>query len=119
MEKTCIQNAYELKVRKDHSNPLVIKAFDWYEWFWFHTQVWLKTEDRRPYTYIMKDWIYPHVGWFYLISAVWLAGCLTWVHYQPYPAAIFSILSALLWAHLKWGADWIPGQQEDPEYCPK
>jgi hypothetical protein len=59
-----------------------------------------KTPKINSHTHIMRDWIFPHMGWFFLISIVWYAGILAWLHWQPYPAAIVGILSALVWAHL-------------------
>jgi hypothetical protein len=108
------------KTNQLHGNPVVRKYFDLYGWFWFHTEFWIQDlEDRRPYTFIMRDWIFPHMGWFYLISVVWYAGILAWVHWEPYPAAVVGILSALVWAHLRWGAKWIEGEQEWPPYLGK
>jgi hypothetical protein len=112
---TDIRTLYKNKVAKDHKSKVVREYFSLYAWFWFHTQFWLAPLDRRPYTYIMRDWIYPHMKLFIVLSIIWLAGCLAWLYWQPYPAAIILMLSSLLWAHLVWGSEWIPGEQEDPQ----
>ncbi len=99
---------YRAKVRRDHKHKVVQKYFDLYQWFWFHTEFWLAPEERRPYTYIMRDWIFPHKGWFYLISAVWFL--LLGLNHSI-PAYIVAVLTAFLWGHLVWGSPWIKGQK--------
>jgi len=90
-----------------------------YQWFWFNTEFWLTPVDRRPYTFIMRDWIYTHIGWFIVMASVWFAGVFTWVLFQPVPASFIGFFSAFLLAHLVWGSKWIEGQQEFPEYLPE
>lgn len=87
-----------------------------YQWFWFHTEFWLTPVDRRPYTFIMRDWIYTHVGWFVLMLGIWFAAFFTWNLYHPVPASIIGSLSVFLLAHLVWGSKWIEGQQESPVF---
>jgi hypothetical protein len=106
---------YNQRVRQDHSSATVRGWYGLYAFFWFHTEVWLKPLDRRPYTFIMRDLFFPHMAWFWICSTIWFAGLFTWLNWQPYPAAIIIFLTALLWAHLKWGAPWVPGEQEDPQ----
>jgi len=89
---------------------------NFYQWFWFHTEFWLTPIDRRPYTFIMRDWIYTHVGWFILILIAWFGGVFVWNLHHPLPASIVGFLSAFLLAHLVWGTKWIEGQQEVPDY---
>lgn len=87
-----------------------------YEWFWFHTEFWLTPVDRRPYTFIMRDWIYTHTGIFVAILSIWFGGMFVWNLNYPIPASITGFLSAFILAHLVWGTKWIEGQQEHPEY---
>jgi uncharacterized protein YdaL len=109
-------DAYKLKVRRDHKTRLVRASFSLYAWFWFHTEFWLQPIDRRPYTYIMRDWIFPHKNWFWLITAIWFPGMVVWSHWNGIPATIIGILTAMLWAHLVWGSKWKEGEQEWPPY---
>lgn len=87
-----------------------------YEWFWFHTEFWLTPVDRRPYTFIMRDWVYTNAGlaisliitWYILVVALHFCHATT--------ALILGIISAFILAHLVWGSKWIEGQQEFPQY---
>ena len=87
-----------------------------YQWFWFHTEFWLTPVNRRPYTFIMRDWIFTHIGWFVLALVVWFGLLFFWNLYQPTPALIIGLLSSFLLAHLVWGTKWIEHQQELPTY---
>lgn len=108
---------YRQAVRRDHKSRVVRAGFDLYAWFWFNTEFWIKVlEDRRPYTFIMRDWIFPHMTAFKVILCVWYAGMLLWLHWSPYPAAILIGGSSWVNAHLSWGGKWIEGQQEWPPY---
>lgn len=107
---------YRAKVKADHKSKAVRLYFLTYEWFWFNTQWWLNPVDRRPYTFIFRDWIYPHMKWFLVILAIWYAGMFTWLAFNPWPSGLLLVLSSWLAAHLIWGACWIPNQQEDPPY---
>jgi hypothetical protein len=109
---------YLSKVAKDHSTPLVRRTFSLYAWFWFHTEaLWIKDpEKRRPYTFMMRDWIYPHKPVFTAISLAWYAGLSILTHWMPYPALVLGCLSSLLLAHLVWGSPWQRGEQEWPAY---
>lgn len=114
MNKTFFES-YKAHIRAGHRNPVVRKWFGLYAWFWFHTEFWLEKLERRPYTYIMRDWIYPNEVLFYVISALWFLGLAAWSWFQGFAPTIVGILTAMLWAHLVWGSSWIPGQQEDPQ----
>lgn len=101
---------YRATVYRQHRSIVVRKYFDLYSWFWHWSEFWLPYDKRRPYTYIMRDLFFPHMAWFLAGSFAVLAGVLAWLHWQPYPAAVVGILLALLWAHLRWGSKWIPGE---------
>ena len=109
-----MRQMYRGRVRQQHRTYLVRKWFGLYAWFWYHTEFWLEPLERRPYTYIMRDWIYPHMNWFrsILISFNALMGYLT---FCIHPAvAVPWVLASWLSAHLFWGGGWMPGQQEWP-----
>ncbi len=89
---------------------------EFYQWFWFKTEFWLTPVNRRPYTFIMRDWVFNHMGAFIFILFLWFGGVFAWNLYHPVPALITGFLSAFLLAHLIWGTKWIEGQQESPHY---
>lgn len=108
---------YRQTIRRDHKTRLVRAGFDFYAWFWFHTEFWTKDpEARRPYTFMMRDWIYPHMKAFAFILCAWYAGMLAWLYWSPYLPAILIGLSSWVSAHLVWGGKWIENQQEWPPY---
>uniref|UniRef100_A0A6M3KNS6 Uncharacterized protein n=1 Tax=viral metagenome TaxID=1070528 RepID=A0A6M3KNS6_9ZZZZ len=87
-----------------------------YLWFWFNTEWYLTPVDRRPYTFIFRDFLYNHVPLFCLILLVWFSGVFYWNLYHPVPAYFTLLFSAGLLSHLSWGTTWIEKQQEYPEY---
>lgn len=87
-----------------------------YEWFWFHTEFWLTPVNRRPYTFIMRDWIYSHVSLFVAMLIVSFGLIFWWNLSYPLPASMVGFFMAFLLAHLVWGSKWIEGQQEFPTY---
>jgi hypothetical protein len=87
-----------------------------YEWFWFHTEFWLTPTNRRPYTFIMRDWIYRHLNAFTAMVFVFIAGMIALSFQQGTKATLLSLFGGLLIAHLVWGSKWIENQQEFPEY---
>jgi hypothetical protein len=110
---------YLASIHRNHKTRLVRRGFSIYAWFWFHTEFWLTPLDRRPYTFIMRDWIYPHLGLFVIILAAWYSGLFLLIQPQPYLALALGILSSLLVAHLVWGTGWKRGEQEWPPYLGK
>ncbi len=107
---------YLESVHRDHKTQLVRKSFSLYAWLWFHTEFWLEPMDRRPYTFIMRDWIYPHMAIFLIILAVWYTGLFFLIRWNPYVVLALGCLSSLLVAHLCWGTLWKKGEQEWPPY---
>lgn len=85
--------------------------------FWYHTEFWLTPLDRRPYTFIMKDWIFTHQGWFILCLGLWL-GVLAVLACSGHGliTTILGVITGAIFGHLVWGAEWIEGQQEFPPY---
>jgi hypothetical protein len=119
-----IRLTYKDQIRRHHQSAIVRMYFNWYAEFWYHTQLWLPPIERRPYTFIFRDWIFPHMGWFFFFTGIWYAGMIAWLIYsvllQNMASAIaclvISTLSGFVWAHLRWGATWVPGEQENPPY---
>jgi hypothetical protein len=107
-------DAYNSKIHQDHRTRAVRKWFGLYAWFWFHTEFWLEPMARRPYTFIMRDWIYPHMKWFLVILALWYAGNFYWLNFHIWSPAVLLVLSSWLSAHLIWGGKWCQGEQEWP-----
>jgi len=87
-----------------------------YQWFWFHTEFWLTPVNRRPYTFIMRDWIYNHDVLTTILVFGWFIGMVILSLWYGTVSTILSIFTALLTAHLVWGSRWIEGQQESPTY---
>ena len=116
-----VQN-YKSKIRRDHKTRLVRTYFDLYAWFWFHTEFWIKNPlARRPYTFIMRDWVYPHMKWFLGILGAWYCGLIAWdCLRQSVSVALATLvlgtLSGWISAHLIWGSKWTPSEQEEPPY---
>lgn len=107
---------YLEKVRHDHKSKAIQAYFSWYVFVWYHSLFWMKPEDRRPFTLIMKDWIFPHKIAFTVICIVWFCGLLAWAWWHVYPPMVLGIASGFLISHLVFGEKWIPGEQEDPPY---
>jgi hypothetical protein len=87
-----------------------------YSWFWFHTEFWLTPINRRPYTFIMRDWIYTHIPQFISLLVIWLGGLITLSVWHGTTSTIISILTSMLLAHLVWGSKWVEHEQEYPTY---
>ncbi len=103
------------------SNRVKRAAGGLYAWFWFHTEIWLSPEGRRPYTYIFRDLYHDNPllvllvagGLFYCIGRWWVP-----VRVLTFVIGFFGIMAGCLLGHLFWGGKWVPGQQEDPTYNP-
>lgn len=90
-----------------------------YCWLWYHTEFWISNKiHRRPFTFIMRDWLYPHMTAFICIILAWSAVLVIISHWYGMAATILAIGSGLIIGHLIWGTRWIPGEQEDPVYNP-
>ncbi len=84
--------------------------------FWFATEFWLTPTNRRPYTFIMRDWIFRHINWFVTLVALFYAGVITLSIWHGTAATITVAFGSFLLAHLVFGSSWIEHQQECPEY---
>ncbi len=107
---------YKQKIVQDHKTKVVRKYFSLYAIFWFYTEFWLEPVDRRPYTFIFRDWIYPNMKGFLVILSLWYFGMFIGLQGNPYPYAVLIAFSSWVSAHLIWGGTWIAGQQEWPPY---
>lgn len=117
--------SYKEVIKYEHPSRIVRKYFDLYAYVWFHLEFWEDDlEERRPFTFIMRDWVYPHMKWFAVIMGVWYAIMLAAMWYSvmrcnyagAFTVLIVSIFSGWLAAHLVWNADYIAGQQEWPPF---
>ena len=87
-----------------------------YAWFWFHTEFWLTPVNRRPYTFIMRDWIYRHPELAVLFVVLFYASMIVLSLWHGTISTITIAIGSFILAHLVWGTAWIEGQQEFPEY---
>jgi hypothetical protein len=115
-----MESKYRKSIKRDHKSKITRLYFWTYEYFWFHTEFWIKDpEQRRPYTYIFRDWIYPHMAAFIAILIIWYVGLGASVWFAPNKIIILVVLalgvfSGWLSAHLVWGGKWNKGEQEWP-----
>ena len=87
-----------------------------YQWFWFHTEWYLTPVNRRPYTFIFRDWIFTHTSAFIVIVVAFYVTMITLSVWHGTASTITTSLCSFLLAHLVWGSKWIESQQEYPEY---
>jgi hypothetical protein len=91
---------------------------DAYWWLWYHVEIlWIKVkEQRRPFTFMMRDFLIQHKVWstFIILGQV---GVLFWGN-LAHPGALFfvSAFYFALFAHLIWGSPIKENEQEDPPY---
>ena len=90
-----------------------------YSWIWYHTEFWIaKKINRRPFTYIMRDFIFgnpkPAAG----MIATWYAGMFALLYWHPFVAGALLLLSSFVLGHVVWGSKWTKGEQEYPAYNP-
>ena len=76
-----------------------------YRWFWSHTEFWLAPGERRPYTFIIRDFY--HQSPLLSAAAVFLVGkALAIVSWHD----VFVFLAGMLFAHLFWGTPYVPNE---------
>jgi len=88
----------------------------WYSWFWFHTEWYLTPINRRPYTFIFRDWLFRNLNIFIVLVALFYIGMLAVSIWYGTTSTIIVAIGSFILAHLIWGSAWIEGQQEYPEY---
>jgi len=89
---------------------------EFYQWFWFHTEFWLTPVNRRPYTFIMRDWVFTHSVLASVLVFLFYAGMIILSIWHGTASTITTSVGSFLLAHLVWGSAWIEHQQEYPEY---
>jgi hypothetical protein len=91
---------YFRSIRRDHKTRLVRGGFSLYAWFWFNTQFWKAPLDRRPYTFIMRDWIYTHLRLFLVLVGAWYTGVFLWCILCSFEGSSINVLAPV------WGSGW-------------
>jgi hypothetical protein len=87
-----------------------------YQKLWFATEFWLTPVNRRPYTFIMRDWIYTHITQAVILIVVFYIGMIILSLWHGTISTLLVAFGSALLAHLIWGSAWIENQQEVPEY---
>ena len=87
-----------------------------YCWIWFKCEFWLKPEERRPFTYIMRD-IYHQTPILAIIAISAIAYTFGYFNFLSWKYFLGIFVGGLL-THLFW-ARYKKGQQEKPTYNPE
>ena len=90
-----------------------------YEIIWFYSEWFLPPEKRRPFTYIMRDIYYKVPLIVITLGAIgfYLLGRYTnSVSILVLLIMVLVLFAGMVLAHLFWGKDYKPDQQEDPTY---
>lgn len=90
-----------------------------YRWLWFHTEFWLSPEDRRPFTFILRDFYHtnPLLTIIILSASFYALGRWLWLlSLKDFSIMLGTLLIGVILGHLFWGRKYIPGQQESPPY---
>jgi Ca2+-dependent lipid-binding protein len=83
---------------------------------WYACEFWLEPEERRPFTYIIRDFYHAHP-----IFILWLVAFISFAfgeYFMSFDAFVLVSLGILL-GHLFWGSKYEQGQQENPPYLGK
>lgn len=85
-----------------------------YAWFWYYTEFWLKPVDRRPYTFIIRDFYYCHpiLTLFFSAWVSYLFNLFVFVDWKVWT----GLSVGTLLGHLFWGKEYVKGEQENPPY---
>jgi len=89
---------------------------EWYQKFWFATEFYLTPVNRRPYTFIMRDWIFTHPVLASVLIFLFYAGMIVLSIWHGTASTITTSVGSFLLAHLVWGSKYIEQEQEFPEY---
>lgn len=90
-----------------------------YQIFWFYTQWYLPAKDRRPYTYMFRDWYHKAplptiVG---LAIVFYLFGrYTTQISLSMLLGIVLALFAGIILGHLFFGKRYISRQQEHPQY---
>jgi len=88
----------------------------WYQKLWYFTEFWLTPVNRRPYTFIWRDWIYTHAGQAVGLIVSFYAGMIILSLWHGTASTIIVAIGSFVLAHLIWGSKWIESEQEYPAY---
>jgi hypothetical protein len=95
-----------------------LKSFYWWFWYYFES-MWIKSwAARRPFTYMMRDFLMQHRIWSVIIIACVLTGLVFLNRWNCYVGIVVIALYFIVLGHLVWGAPMKPGEQEEPPYTP-
>ena len=85
-----------------------------YAWLWYHVEFWLKPADRRPFTFILRDFYHqsPLMSVFLTLSAGYLLGRHYFIDFVTWGGLLIGVVLG----HLFWGKRYKPGEQENPPY---
>ena len=85
-----------------------------YTLLWYHVEFWLPPKERRPFTFIIRDFYHDHpILWTFLCC--WLVYLFN--HFIDTDLFSWLLVSiGILMGHLFWGRPWVVGEQEYPEY---
>jgi hypothetical protein len=109
---------YQAKVAQEHRNRVVQFFFNFYSVLWFYTEFFLPPDYRRPYTFIMRDFMMLHpiaAGFIVAGEITGLVFLARWNLAAGLPVWAFYFL---VMGHLIWGRNMILGEQEEPTFNP-
>jgi hypothetical protein len=89
-----------------------------YTWFWYHLEsLWIKAKaTRRPFTFMMRDFMIQHPTWAAIIVLVELT-LLCWLNlWNRWAGFWLGAFYFALFAHLVWGTPMKENEQEYPQY---
>ena len=87
-----------------------------YEYIWYHVLFFLPPEERRPFTFIMRDFY--HKSPFICIGViVWILWAITLFHQVTWQELVLVGVGVIV-GHLFFGKDYVAGEQEYPPFNP-
>ena len=89
---------------------------EWYQWLWFRVEFNLTPIDRRPFTFIMRDYIFTHCWQSWVMVLMWYVSMFVLMIWHPFIAGGLLVASSLVLSHVVWGSSWIEKEQEWPPY---
>jgi hypothetical protein len=105
---------YKKSIRLHHKSRLIRQYFSVYTWLWYNTEFWLEPVDRRPFTYIIRDFY--HAFPVFYSSIIFLIGYLIGYFANLSWWIVIAFYLGIIGGHLFWGAAWKKGEQEWPPY---
>jgi hypothetical protein len=101
-----LTDSYRWKWRPQ--GKVVQKTWDWYAWLWFHTEFWLEPDQRKPYTYLIRE-VYHGAPALTVLILGTISYCLGrwWLVLSPrtFLIAFAAILAGIILGHLFWNND--------------